>query len=145
MDFTFFSPYGQPLDTSDIAQIERELGAGLPADYTKFLMTHGGGDIIGQTSITFQGISNDVLVLFGKDGPLNLDFGSEDIRLGDAQSHYPEKSLIIGDDLGGNSYFACWNNDKFSIRWMGYLKEADHFHVAETFTEFLEKINVTGH
>lgn len=142
MDFSCYKRYGNKLTHSDIKEIEEAIQERLPEDYKTFLLEQGGGDIIGQTSIKFSGIDNDVLVIFGKDRELNLDPKSRDLRLGNPTFGFPERSLIVADDMGGNSYFSIFSSGEMEVRWMGYPPDAEHIHVASSFTDFLNMINV---
>lgn len=143
MDFRYYKPYGDKLTEDDIKKIEAAVENELPEDYKTFLLERGGGDVIGLTRLTFAGIDNDILVFFGKDGDLELHPMSRDLRLGHVPSGFPEKSLVIADDMGGNSYFSVFTDEGMEIRWMGYSPNAEHVHVADSFTGFLDMIIVT--
>lgn len=146
MNFDCFQPYGDRFTDEDIRQIETTIDATLPDDYRTFLIERGGGSIIGNVRIGFAGMDNDVFILFGKKGALDLDpRTSGDLRLGDELDHYPPNSLVIADSIFGHPYFGVFRDGTMEIRWMGYLEVADSLHVASSFTAFLEMIDVTPH
>ncbi len=143
MDFKYYKPYGEKLDEFDIEKIEAAVKSSLPADYKTFLLERGGGDVVGLSHLIFSDVENDVLVFYGKDGELDLDPMSRDLRLGHVPSGFPDNSLIIADDMGGNSYFSIFSNGAMEIRWMGYLRDVEHVHVADSFTAFIDMIKVS--
>ena len=133
---------GKPLTPDQLMALERELGARLPEEYSRFLIDNNGGvphpnvvDIEG-----LVGTPTDVQEFFG----IGLEIESSNIMwyMREISERLPEKTLPIACDSGGNLFCLSLRNEHAGcVIYVDLGKDAPTQHlVADNFVAFLSKI-----
>ena len=134
---------GRPVDVSEIARIEADLKAQIPATYREFLLANNGGipspDIIDIDGL--PGSPTDIQVFFGIDRDIESSNIMWNFRLLSEQSSNGNY-LPIACDSGGNLFCLCISGDTnhgavyYILNYEGFLL----YTVANDFNEFIGRI-----
>lgn len=123
-----------PLTTADIEEVERRIGAVLPADLRDFYLRHNGGHLVPPCFVDDDGVLEVQLVLYMKSG--NASSGFEETYEGLVLNtpEFPRGFIPFAVDQGGD-YFL------FSIRKEDYgsisFNQSEYYDDPERFVIFL--------
>lgn len=150
----FLSYVGQPCGSDRIAEIERNVGRKLPADYAQFIMDTGGGYLNSEHRFLAGGflptdpVGLSILEVYGN-GVLE---NSACISLDDPDSggpviariwEYPDEALLFAIEEGGPHVVFMINYDlpEYPVHSIvAFNDDKDSGLVAQSFTEFMSML-----
>jgi cell wall assembly regulator SMI1 len=142
-----FTDAGGELTVDDIDQAEKTLGFPFPHDFRQFLLSTNGGRLTDYHVVRIEACDDDVLMHYF------LEIGGDSCIVSaykDLSDELPKGFIIFATDPGGNKFLMdlsageptgiyYWDRVRHFRR---SKKKANTYQIADSFTEFLEKLRL---